>query len=490
MTGTAAAGALPRVGVVMTIGGLAAFATWFPTTALVVAIPELARVFDVSLAGLGWVPNAYTLTFAASLPLAGRLGDRIGIRRGLIAGGLLFTAATLAAAAAPGFDVMLAMIVVLALGGALTGTLPLALIDHLPAGPSRLRAIGVYSAGSALGQAIGVPLGGALVDSPLGWRSIFWICAPLTLAVVALTALMVHTDPPPGRRSLELATGLAGGGAIALLVVGLMQGPAWGWTDPRVLAAFAAGVLLSGVAVTREVRSPDPVLPAALRRSRRFLGGLGLAGLFNVCLSGTLVLLTFELQNGRGESPTVSGVVLLAFTGTITVVNLLADALSRPLGVRITAAIAMGVTAACLVLMATLPPLSDLGLLIPLLVVAGVGIGLMGPLAAAIALQDVAPRVAASASALFAASALLGATVGVAVTSAVFDGVLGGAAAGALADGDATEIGRGVEAGLLALAIAAAAAVLVALALPRGRRSGSQAGDDDPLRVDVPGQVP
>src|SRR5919204_411205 len=215
-----------------------------------VALPSIKHALGFSTNGLQWVLNAYTLTFAGFLLLGGRASDLFGRRRMFIAGTLLFSVASLAAALAPSPGILLAARAIQGIGGAIISPATLAIITtSFDEGAPRNRALGVWGAVGAVGATSGVLLGGILTQS-LGWPAIFLINVPIGLGVVLLGGRVV----PEGRGRLEnrhfdlLGAVLVTLGMTAL-TYGIVTTDRLGWGSPGVVAPLVAGALLpSGVA--------------------------------------------------------------------------------------------------------------------------------------------------------------------------------------------------------------------------------------------------
>ncbi len=279
---------------VLTITSVGLFMASLDLFIVNIAFPDLAADFaGASLSSLSWVLNAYAIVFAALLVPAGRIADRVGRKRVFIAGLLLFSAASALCAAAPSIGFLVAARVLQAVGGAMMLPTTLGLI--LPAFPVEQRAvaIGVWSAVGGVAAALGPPIGGLLVQ--LSWRWIFVVNVPIGIvtAIVAIRALQEVREPEDGRPDLLGAAELALG--IGLLTLGIVEGPEWGWADPRTVASFVGSALLIVAFVFRSARHHSPVIELPLLRVRSFsLANLAaavfFAGFGAMLLSGVLLL--------------------------------------------------------------------------------------------------------------------------------------------------------------------------------------------------------
>lgn len=448
---------------------LSAAITWFPTSAISIALPTLRDEFDASLTELAWIPTVYMLVFAAMLPLVGRLSDRLGCRRFLVGGAAAFGVAALLAAAAPGYPLLLGAVILLGLGGVCINVTSLAILDVAYEGKARAKAIGIWAAATGLGQAIGIPVGGVLLESPLGWPAIFWICAPVAGVVLLVGVRYVGESAQPTSARVDLAGAFVLGSALVLVAAVGVQGPAWGWASPRTLA-LVAGVAVLALAMPPVFRrAQDPIVPMAAMRQPQYLGGLSMIVVMNLPLSGALFLLPLYLQSGLGESAVVAGVVLLGLGGSTFVAAALGGWVSRPLGPRLTAAGASLLSALGALLVAQLDADTGAVELLPGLIVLGAGIGLIASVATSTAMSAVPPTIAGSASAMTGATGFLGGALGVAVATGLFDGFGGDNASSSLAANDPRAIADGVSGTFWVLAAVMVAAAFIPLATFRLR---------------------
>lgn len=412
---------------VLTITSVGLFMASLDLFIVNIAFPDMARDFSgASLPSLSWVLNAYAIVFAALLVPAGRVADRIGRKRVFVYGLLLFAAASALCAISPTLEVLVAARVLQAAGGAMMLPTTLGLI--LPAFPveQRTLAIGIWSAVGGVAAALGPPIGGLLVE--LSWRWIFVVNVPIGIvtAIVAIRSLDEIREPEDGRPDLLGATELALG--IALLTLGIVKGPEWGWADPRALAAFAGAAALVVAFVRRSAHHHAPVIELPLLRVRSFaLGNLAaavfFAGFGAMLLSGVLLLTELwgysALKAGLALSPGPLMAALLAIPS---------GRLGGRIGQRPVVA-AGGLTFAAgyafiLTTVGATPAYASTFL--PGFMLGGAGVGMvLGALPAAVT-ASLPPSRFATGTAVFGMSRQLGSAIGVAVLVALLDDSLQG----------------------------------------------------------------
>jgi EmrB/QacA subfamily drug resistance transporter len=370
-------------------------------TVVNVALPAIGQDFGVSLTGLQWIVNAYTLTLAGLLLLGGSLGDRYGRRRLFVVGILWFAAASLLCAITPNAPSLIVARALQGIGAALLTPGSLAIIETTFHPEDRSAAIGAWSGLGGVMTAIGPVVGGYLTTA-LSWRLIFFINLPL--AAVAAWAAMRHL---PESRD-EHATGRLDyvGAALAALGLGgvvfaFTAGPVDGWATPRVLATGVGGIsaLISFVVVERSRR--HPLLPLEMFRSRQFSAANAVTFVIYGALGGTLFLLPIQLQRVVGLSALESGSALMPMTIVMLLLSSFAGRLAQRAGPRLPMTVGPLVAAIGLALLARVVPGGGYWLTIfPAVVVFGLGLSItVAPLTAAV-LAAAGPEHAGIASAV------------------------------------------------------------------------------------------
>lgn len=256
--------------VMLTASG-GAFLAMLDSTVTNLAVPDVQRDFGSgSVAELSWIITAYAVMFAALLAPSGKFADALGRRRMFVIGIGLFTVASLACAVAPNLPLLIASRAFQGAGAA--AMIPASLAILLLDGPAERRAasIGLWSAASAVGAAIGPAIGGVLVDAT-GWRSVFYINVPfgILLIVQALRLLdrpgkIVLSRVPDPFGTVLLALG------VGALTLGVAEGGDWGWQDARTLGSFAFGALALIYTISRSRSATVPALDTQLWSNRTF----------------------------------------------------------------------------------------------------------------------------------------------------------------------------------------------------------------------------
>jgi len=391
-----------------------------------VALPTIQHQLGAGISGLQWIVDAYTLTFAAFMLTGGTLGDRYGRKRFFLAGLALFTLASALAGISASTGQLVATRALQGVGAALLLPESLSIISAtFPAGRRGL-AIGVWGAISGLAIAVGPVVGGYLVEH-VSWRSVFFINVPVGIAGLILAATVVpESRDQAGQRRVDPAGLITGTLAVSALTYALIEGNTRGWTDGRILSAFAAAAALAVAFVAIEARRESPMLPVGLLRNRTFSGANIVGALMFFGMIGTIFFLTLYLQDVRGYSPAQAGLRLLPLSAMILVFAPVAGKLSDRVGSRgfMTAGPALAAAGLGLLLL-TRPGTSYTAVLLPAFLVMGAGWAItLAPMSAAV-MGSVEPGRAGLASAAANTSRELGGVLGVAslgaLTTAVFN---------------------------------------------------------------------
>ncbi|WP_461008161.1 DHA2 family efflux MFS transporter permease subunit [Streptomyces capparidis] len=264
---------------------------------------------------LEWAINSYTLVFAGLLFTAGLLGDRVGRKKTLLAGMLVFGAASALSAFAGSPGELIAFRALMGLGGAFVMPATLAIIMNVFERDEQPKAIGVWAGAVGLAIAVGPITGGALLEH-FWWGSVFLINVPIVaVAVVAMSWIVPDSrDPRPGR--LDPVGVLLSVAGLVLLVYGIIKGGQLAdFADPQVLAAMLGGLAVLTAFVLHERRSDHPALNVGYFRDPRFSAAVTCIGLVFFALMGVTFFMVFYLQSVRGYTPFQSGLLLLPLAG-------------------------------------------------------------------------------------------------------------------------------------------------------------------------------
>jgi EmrB/QacA subfamily drug resistance transporter len=400
-----------------------------------IALPALQRDFaSAALSDVSWILDVYAIVLVALLLPAGQAADRIGRRKCFLTGLVVFGAASLGCAVAPGLLALIAGRALQAVGAAVLMPTSLGLVLEVFPSHERGTAVGVWAGVGAVAAGSGPVLGGLLVES--SWRWIFLINLPVVLAAAAAGFVILprHPDVPAGQRAGRRIDGVGTIlvlGAVGLACTALTEAPRW--PAARTWPVLAAGLVLGAAFVAHIRRHPDPLVTPRLFSARALRAGA--AGLvayytgFAAMLLGMTLLLTVQWR----FSVLLAAVSIAPGPVTAGIVAPFSGRLSARFGVRATVVVGAVSFAA-----AGAWPLATAGGspayatdVLPAMLLWGVANALIQP--ALFASADAAPRAElASGSAVLAAARQLGSALGI----AIFVAVVGGRAATGLAGFD------------------------------------------------------
>ncbi|MFJ9627117.1 MFS transporter [Streptomyces sp. NPDC101175] len=283
-----------------------------------IALPHIQSALGFSTTGLAWVVNAYTLTFGGLLLLGGRAGDILGRRRVFVFGVLLFVVASLLGGLSQSSGELLAARALQGVGGAIASPTSLALISTtFREGPERNRAFGVFAGVSAGGGAIGLLMGGILVEW-LNWRWVLFVNVPIGLLIVLATPRWIReSERHPGH--FDITGALTSTVGMVLLVYGFIRAAQEGWRDWLTLASFGAAVVVLAAFVLVERRSRQPITPLRMFRDRNRAGTYAIMLCLSAAIFGMFFFLTLFVQDVLGFSPLMAGFAFLPVSAVIAV---------------------------------------------------------------------------------------------------------------------------------------------------------------------------
>ena len=383
-----------------------------------VALPKIHESLGFSDTGLQWVVNAYTLSFAGFLMLAGRATDLLPRRQVFLVGVGLFAVASLGCALADGQDVLIGARAIQGLGAAVISAASLSIVTgSFKEGAERNRALGLWAAMGGVGGSAGVLLGGALTQA-FSWPAVFIINVPVGIAVVlAGRRLIPRVAAGAAERKLDVPGAVLISGGLTAIVYGIVRTDSLGWGAPGVLVPLALGIGLLGLfALVEGKLAPDPLIPLDVFKMPALRAANLVVALLFAAMFGMWYFVSLYLQEVKGDDALLAGIsflpmTLLVFAGSATAPKLVAR-----LGVRTTLGIGMALATVGFLILATVEASSAYEVaILPGGMLAALGTGWSLVPATIVAVKGVPPEQNGLASGVVNTSRLVGGTLGLAV---------------------------------------------------------------------------
>ena len=388
-------------------------------TVVNVALPSISRTLDAGVSELQWIVDGYVLAFASLLLTGGILGDRYGRKKMFLSGLTIFTLASLACGLSQSTGQLIAFRAVQGVGGALLipGTLSIITVTFPP--HERAKALGLWAGVSGVALALGPTLGGYIVEQ-WGWHWVFIINVPVGFVAFFVALRTVTESRSEVERQLDILGLVLGTGALFSVTYGLIEANQRGWTDPLILASFAAFAVLLVAFLLWESHNPHAMMPLGYFKIPAFSAGNTVAFSVTLGMFATFFFLSLFMQEILGYSPFQAGVRFLPMTLAIIVTAPYAGKYASKHGSRAPMTYGLLLSGGGLLLLgATLNVSTPYWYLAPIFAIMGHGMGAtMAPMTAAV-MNSVGPQRAGLGSAMTNTSREVGGVLGIALLGTI-----------------------------------------------------------------------
>jgi len=343
----------------------------FLTSAVNIALPSMGKELSMDAVLLGWVNNAMILAIAAVLIPAGRLADIYGRRRMFLYGILLAAVSSFFCAVATSSTLVILSRVLIGISGGMTIGTSVAILTSVFPAAERGRALGMSVAAVYLGISAGPFLGGILTQH-LGWRSIFFLSAGLSLLASVLVLWKLKGEWAEARgEKFDLIGAIAFGLSIVIVLYGFAVLPA-----TLGIVLIVMGALFMVAFVRLEARVKNPLLNVGILRKNTAFVFSNLATLINYSATYAVIfLMSLYLQYTKGLSPQDAGLILLTQPVVMTMCSPFAGRISDRIEPKIVASAGMSFNCTALVLLVFLTNETALGYILGSLAIFGLGMG-------------------------------------------------------------------------------------------------------------------
>ncbi|MEW2396189.1 MFS transporter [Streptomyces sp. NPDC046862] len=417
---------------ILAVIGVAQLMVVLDATIVNIALPSAQKDLGFSDGDRQWIVTAYALAFGSLLLLGGRIADLFGRKMTFLVGLVGFAGASALGGAAGSFEVLVAARAAQGVFGALLAPAALSLLTTtFTDAKERAKAFGVYGAIAGAGGAVGLLLGGVLTEH-LDWRWTLYV--NLVFAAVAFVGgvILLHRTSRDKTARIDVPGAVLVSAGLFCLVYGFSNAESHDWSSVATWGYLAGGAVLLAGFTWWQTRSPHPLLPLRVlldrNRGASFVSVLIIgAGMF-----GVFLFLTYYLQQSLGYTPIETGLAFLPMIGGLMLTSTLASTVLIPrIGPKPVVPLGMGAAAAAMVWLTGLDLTSGYTTdIMPPLIVAGLGFGLVMAPAMSLATDGVGAEDAGVASAAVNTMQQVGGSLGTALlntlsTSAATDYLVG-----------------------------------------------------------------
>jgi EmrB/QacA subfamily drug resistance transporter len=298
-----------------------------------VALPTLTRAFNTEFSTVQWVVLAYLLTVSTLMLSVGRLADMIGKKAIYNTGFVIFTVGSVLCGLSPSVHWLIGFRVLQGLGASMIMALGMAIVTESFPSRERGRALGISGAIVSVGIVVGPTLGGLIIDS-LSWRWIFFVNLPVGIVGTLMVSRFVPTIRPKGGQRFDLIGAVTLFVSLLALLLALTLGQRQGFGDRQVLVLFVVWLAFLAGFIAIELRTKQPMVDLWLFRNPLFSVSLGTGLIVFICISGTLLLMPFFLENVLGYAPRQVGLLLAVVPVGLGLTAPISGALSDRFGSR------------------------------------------------------------------------------------------------------------------------------------------------------------
>jgi EmrB/QacA subfamily drug resistance transporter len=412
----------PKRWLILIVIAIAQLMVVLDATVMNIALPSAQKDLGFSVVDRQWVVTAYSLSFGSLLLFGGRLADLVGRRVMFITGLAGFAVASAIGGASVNFAMLVTARACQGVFGAMLAPAALSLLATTFTDPKeRGKAFGIYGSVAAGGGAVGLLLGGALT-SYLSWRWCLYINLFFAFLAIAGALMFLRARSGPRQAQLDIPGVLAVSSGVFCLVYGFSNAATHSWATPSTYLFLVAGVVLLAVFTYWMSRAKSPLVPprVVLDRNRGaaylaiLIAGAGMFGIF--------LFVTYYLQDTLNYSPVITGVAFLPMVACIAIASNTSNIVLMPrIGPKPIVTAGLLLAAVGMVLFTRIGLHSGYAaVILPPLMVTGLGMGLMFSTAFNTGTYGVAPRDAGAASAMVNTGQQLGGSIGTSLLNTIF----------------------------------------------------------------------
>lgn len=404
--------------IVAIVGVFSIFMELLDTTIVNVAIPDIAREFEVTSATtIQWVITGYLISLAIFIPISGWAGDRFGTKRVFMFALTVFTSASLLCALAWSIESLIAFRFLQGVGGGMLSPVAFTMVWRAFPNEERSKAAGIMVIPAAIAPASGPVVGGFLVEYA-SWHWIFLVNIPIGIAALVISGVYLkeHTEPDAGK--FDPPGFILAGAGLAGLVYALSRAGDHGFTDPQAIAIGSAALACIAAFVFVELRTKEPMLDVRILKNPLFRA-CNLAWVATMFGGSAMIfLITLQLQAARGLTALEAGLTTFVMAIGVMLTAQPASRLYRVVGPQRLIGAGLVVCAAMTLALYWVTLDTNLWVVRAIMFVRGIGFGfVLVPLQAATYAQ-ISPAQTGRATSLYNATSQVASSLGVAMAAA------------------------------------------------------------------------
>ncbi|MCU4749900.1 MFS transporter [Streptomyces sp. G-5] len=417
----------PRRWWALTVISVATLMVVLDASVINIALPHAQADLDISDANRQWAVTAYALAFGGLLLLGGRVVDFAGRKRVFLIGLTGFAIASMLAGIAPNGMTLFAGRALQGVFAALLAPAALSLIAVTFTDPrERAKAFGVYGALQGAGGAVGLIAGGLLTEYT-SWRWCLFVNTPIALAMALAALPVLKESRAEGTRRYDIPGALLVTTGLVAIVWGFTHAAEGGWNTPATWLLLTAGLALLASFVLVERRTAHPLLPLRVIWDRDRGGAFLASLLIGAGMFGLLLFLTYYLQVNLGYQPLRAGLAFLPFSAGIIAAATFGAPLVTRLGPKTLMTAGTAVTLAGTLVLTLLKPTEGyMTVVLPAMILTGLGLGAFFVALPNTALAGIAPSDTGVASAMISTTQQVGGAVGPALLNTLYVSALAG----------------------------------------------------------------
>jgi len=368
---------------ILIVASIASFMSALDGTIVNIALPSIAKAFDLSTSSVAWVSTIYLLVIAGLLLIIGKITDTIGLKKIFLGGFAIFVIGSFSCGFFPdlfhSFNILLVSRIIQAIGGGMMIVVAPAMLSRFMPGDRRAKGLALVMLFSAIGMALGPTLGGYLTEY-LSWNWIFFINVPVGIIAIIMGLIVIPENKPDScsRKRFDTSGAILIFVGLAALLFAFSEGFSLGWTSPQIIISILLAIIFIGGFIRRELHFENPLIELDMFKSKSFVILNTVYALLYFTFAGANYLLPFYLEYVHGFSTSNAGLILTSLSVGMMITGIISGLVYAKLVGKIKYMVMVGVIfiGVGYFLLSHLSPITGLGVIITALSLIGLGLGI------------------------------------------------------------------------------------------------------------------